>query len=119
MSANITIDFGGAATSVPVELVLSNCAISVGPQQGVSIKMSSAYISVVANQVSIGTMIGAQLNGWVEVAIDWAAPLWPAVTLDNLEGPATVTWPTASGPQTRNLTPGNPTELTGIAGSPA
>ena len=121
MSALITINFAdGAATSSNVFVLLADCTVAPGPSAGVVVAMASALtnVSVTNAQVAIATANGARFNGSVAIAVGWASGQEPGVTLNNLqngsEGQATVTWPTATGPQTQILTPGDPMVLSGI-----
>lgn len=120
MSANITINFAdGTATSSVVSIALSDCSISPGAESGVSVAMASALTNVTATaaEVAIATALDAKFSGSAQIAIGWAGGQVPAVTLNNLRNdttPATVTWPTASGPQAQILTPGDSVQLAGI-----
>ena len=123
MSAQITINFGGGtATSSRVAIVQTDATISPNPQTGVSVAMASALtnITVLSNQVAIATALNAAFDGSLTLSIAWSSGD-PAVTLDNLQSsansPATATWPTAAGPQTQILTPGNPLTLSGLVSS--
>jgi hypothetical protein len=123
MNATITINFANAtATGNNVSLALNGCSVSPGANAGVSVAMASALtnINILAGQVEIATAFNAQFNGSMSIAIGWQDGQQPEVTLNNLENsksPATVTWPTESGPETQILSPGDPMILTGIAGS--
>ncbi|HVZ52650.1 MAG TPA: hypothetical protein VG986_11835 [Pseudolabrys sp.] len=124
MSALISINFaGGSATANYVTVVLSNCTVSPGANQGATVAMASALtnITVTANEVSIATAQNARYNGTLSLAIGWSSGQRPAVTLNNLEkdgqSPATITWPTTNGPATQILTPGSAMPLSGIVGS--
>jgi hypothetical protein len=123
MSALITINFaGGTATSPGVEVVLTDCQVAPGVNSGVTVAMASALtnISVVGGQIVISTAVGGQFNGSVAIQISWGSGKTPSVTLNNLHNsassPATVSWPTAIGPQTQILAPGDPISLSGIVG---
>ncbi|HXC55140.1 MAG TPA: hypothetical protein VNU97_07590 [Rhizomicrobium sp.] len=123
MTASITINFAnGVAASNTVDVMLTNCTVSAGLNSGVTVAMASALtnVTVTSTQVAVATALNAQFNGSVTIAIGWTSGQQPEVTLNNLlnnSGPATVTWPTASGPQTQILTPGDPMALAGIVDS--
>lgn len=124
MSALITINFaGGTAASNNVFVILTNCAVAPGAQSGVVVAMASGLtnISIFAGQVGIATATGGKFDGSVAIEISWSAGSQPIVTLNNLQNsttnPATVTWPTAGGPETQILSPGDPMVLTGIVDS--
>jgi hypothetical protein len=121
MSALITINFaGGSATSPGVEIVLTDCEVAPGANAGVTVAMASALtnIAIVGAQVLISTAVGGQFTGSVAIQISWNSGRTPSVTLNNLHNsvssPAMVTWPTALGPQTQILGPGDPISLSGI-----
>lgn len=121
MSARITINFaGGTATANLVEVSLSNCSVSLSQDYGAAVAMASALtnITVLAAQVTIATAYNAQFNGTLQMPIGWTAGQLPSVTLNNLQNPsgspATVTWPTATIPQTQVLSPGVAMPLTNI-----
>ncbi|MGK6355771.1 hypothetical protein ACMGDH_11180 [Sphingomonas sp. DT-207] len=123
MSALITINFAdGTATSTGVEVVLANCEVAPGPDYGVSVAMASALtnITVLSTQVIVSTATGAMFNGSLAIQISWGSGQ-PTVTLNNLRNgassPALVTWPTAQGPQTQILSPGDAMPLSGIVNS--
>lgn len=124
MSALITINFaGGTAASNNVFVILTDCTVAPSAQNGVVVAMASGLtnISILSGQVSIATATGGKFDGSVAIEIDWSTGSQPMVTLNNLQNgtsnPATVTWPTAGGPETQILTPGDPMPLTGIVSS--
>ena len=121
MTATITINFGGGtATASSVEVLLQNCTVNVNAQAGVSLTMASAVtnVTVLQGQIAIATAYGALFNGSLSLAIGWQSGQQPQVTLNNLQNsqgsPATVIWPTASGPAAQILSPGSPMTLSNI-----
>lgn len=121
MSAPIVIDFGGGqATTNIVEVQVTDATIALQAQSGLSASIGSGItnLSVTPDGVSIATGPGAILSGTLALAIDWPSSETPAVTLLNLApasaSPPTLSWPTASGPETQILTQGNPLALSGI-----
>lgn len=120
MSASVMINFaGGSATSPGVEMVLSDGEIVLGANAGVTVAMASALtnITITGTQIVISTAVGGQFNGSVAIQVSWDSGRTPSLTLNNLQygtSPATVTWPTAGGPQTQILGPGFPISLSGI-----
>ncbi len=121
MSASVMINFaGGSATSPGVEVVLSDCEVALGANAGVTVAMASALtnITITGAQIVISTAVGGQFNGSIAIQISWGSGRTPSLTLNNLQhgagSPATVTWPTAIGPQTQILGLGFPISLAGI-----
>lgn len=120
MSASVMVNFaGGSATSPDVELVLTDCELTLGANAGVTVAMASALtnITITGTQIAISTAVGGQFNGSVAIQVSWGSGRTPSLTLNNLHGagsPATVTWPTSIGPQTQILGPGFPMSLVGI-----
>ncbi|MGH6616991.1 hypothetical protein [Sphingomonas sp.] len=124
MTALITINFAnGTAASNGVDVLLTNCQVAPGADYGVVVAMASALtnISVFNSQVVISTATSALFNGSLTIQISWKSGAEPSVTLNNLHNsggsPATVSWPTESGPQTQILSPGDPQTLSGIVNS--
>lgn len=123
MDALVTIDFaGGVASTSLVQLFLSQAQLSLSTNRGVSTTVVDfPNLAVGAEQVAVATQSGGVFNGTIALQLAWTGDALPVVTLNNLVvgphgNPATITWPTAQGPQTQILTPGNPLTLSGIVG---
>jgi hypothetical protein len=116
----VTIDFaGGVAATSLVQIILGQAVIAPSVNQGVTTGIGSfTNLSVWADQVAFATPVGGVFDGTLSLALGLESED-PTVTLNNLvpsaKGePATITWPTASGPQVQILMPGNPMTLSGI-----
>jgi hypothetical protein len=93
----------------------------LAPDQGVAGSNIGGItnISILGGGLSIATALGGMFDGSLTLALQWTGQD-PALTLDNLApthgSPATITWPTATRPETQILTPGTPMVLSGIVG---
>jgi hypothetical protein len=119
----VTIDFaGGVAATSLVQIILDQAVIAPGVNQGVTTAVGAfTNLSVWPDQVAFATSVGGVFDGTLSLALGLGAED-PTVTLNNLvpsaKGEAaTITWPTASGPEIQILTPGNPLTLSGITAS--
>jgi hypothetical protein len=119
MSAVITFNFaGGSATAERVVIFVQQGQFVLLGNSGFITTLNSAPTSilVVSAQIVIGTEIGKELQGTIAVAIDWSPQNAPVVILANMSN-ASVTWPTASGPQYMTLVSGEALQLNGIVAS--
>lgn len=124
MIAAVTINFaGGAASASLVQIVVERGEFALGLNDGLATGSGCAFpnISIGSCSLSFATASGGIFDGTLTLGLQWSGP-HPAILLSNLDpsphgNPATITWPTAQGPETQILTPGTPLTLSGIAGS--
>jgi hypothetical protein len=118
MAALIIIEFANTiADPNSATVVLGDCIIAPGPQNGVMVAASRfTRIAVLSGSVSIGTGISSFFEGNMELLIDWASGARPSVTFHsvNESAGASVSWPTATGQSSQKLIPGSLVMLSGI-----
>lgn len=121
MSALVTINFGGGSAMTNLVLIeVGQGEIALQQPDGLTALISSGVTNIGAGSqtVTFATGLKAEFVGTLAVVIQWTPPQEPSITLNNLangiESPATVSWPTATVPQTQQLTPGQPLTLSGI-----
>jgi hypothetical protein len=59
---------------------------------------------------------GAAISGSVIVPVAKTGSSDPAITVNNFQGTCTLSWPSTSGPQYQNRSPGDPITLTNFLG---
>ncbi|MDF2385708.1 hypothetical protein JMG10_29855 [Nostoc ellipsosporum NOK] len=120
MDAQVTINFaGGVASTNLVQVILGQAVLALESVRGaLADVMGFTNMTVHPAQVTFATPSGGAFVGTLALTLSWNGED-PTVTLDNLVpsahgGPATITWPTANGPETQILTTGNALTLSGI-----
>lgn len=118
--ASITVNFSNATLSSTTSSILltgGSYGLAVADALSISgtVTFSSMYITTgaISFNVASGTSFNAQVEANVSSA---AAGTPPAIEVTNFSGTVTVTWPTATGPQTQTLESGNPLTLSGYVG---
>jgi len=111
VDAQVTINFaGGVASTNLVQVILG--------QAGLALESGRGAPAAVVGLTNTTVHRGGAFVGTLALTLSWSGED-PTVTLDNLVpaahgGPATVSWPTATGLETQVLTPGNALTLSGI-----
>lgn len=120
MESTVTINFaGGTASTQLVQIFVQGAEIGLGITAGVTLTAPLTNLSIQPGVVAIASPIGGRYDGRIALLLQWSGND-PTVALNNLVpaggGPATVSWPTATGPETQALTPGTPITLNGLVG---
>lgn len=122
MNAPVMIDFaGGAAATSPVQLrPIGGSFVLQANQRTAAAVAGFTSIAMLPGGVSFACAVGGIFDGTLAMVLEWSGQD-PQIVLDNLVpaahgGPATISWPTATGQETQILSPGNPLTLTGIIG---
>lgn len=117
----LSLTDGSAATNL-VGFTLANASFALNQTTAWQFNLPSGVTNVVLlqGQVYIATGIGAQMNGTLTMAIqpDGNSQHVPSFTLNNIIATsAELTWPTADGPVTQTLTPGEAMPMAGFDAS--
>ena len=120
MDAQVTINFaGGVASTNLVQVILGQAVLALESVRGaLADVVGFTNMTVHPGQVTFAAPTGGAFVWTLALTLSWSGED-PTVTLDNLVpaahgGPATVSWPTATGLETQVLTPGNALTLSGI-----
>lgn len=117
-STLITFNISGEAMASSVQFLITGPASwSLGSVSPLSIAgtMSITDFYATRSALTVGLGSGSPLNLTVSIPIEHQGIEAPAVTVTNLTGYITVTWPTDTGLQTQTLLAGDPITLYGLA----
>ena len=116
----ITINFSDVTlSSTTSSIQLTGVSYELNVAEGLSIAgtvtFSSMYVTTGA--ISFNVTSGTSFNAAVQAKVTSNTPGDPPmIEVTNFAGTVTVTWPTATGPQTQTLESGNPMTLSGYVG---
>lgn len=115
--SDVVFTVSGEATATTVQFLVSGAATwGFSSVSALSIygTLSITSLAATAKALNLGMPPGSALNFTVTIPIELQSAEAPTVEVNNLTGNITATWPTADGPQTQVLAPGDPTTLSGL-----
>ncbi|MEZ0242904.1 MAG: hypothetical protein ACAH11_05975 [Sphingomonas sp.] len=111
----VTINFLNAeATDTTCAIWVTNGEVVLNYEDFLSISSSVNYnyLQATSGAVCFDVAQGVAFTAGIQVPV--TATQDPEITVTNFSGTVTVTWTTASGPETQTLMPGNPMTLSGF-----
>jgi hypothetical protein len=116
----ITINFSNVtlfSTNSSIQLTGGTYGLDVSEGLSISGTVSFSSMYVTTGAISFNVTSGTAFNAQVEAKVTSStAGTPPSIEVTNFSGTVTVTWPTATGPQTQTIESGNPMTLSGYVG---
>jgi hypothetical protein len=118
MAGIVSLRFQGAKfTGSTFSIAVGGGAIVVetNPSLSLSGNIPLTGLSIASGAISINGQAGATVNGNINFPVNITGGGAPTVTVNNFSGPATISWPSNSGPQVQSVASDVPIILSGFS----